>query len=136
MRSCSAALAALDRFGDPLDPLQSGVPCRADGSELSDSPRQLGVVHPIPLLAAGWRCPNQGDSVEDCEMLRHGLASDRKLIAQCRCRTAAVGEEQIEHPPPRRITDRGPQVIIDLVEDGSAHRRTLRLAVYGASRGR
>src|SRR4051812_45964897 len=114
-------LRSLDRLGDPLDPLQAGVPRRADRCQLGDSASQLSVVDAIALLAAGRCGPNKVDAIEDREMLGHGLSGDRQLIAQCGRGASAVDEQQIEHPPPHWITDRRPQVVVDPLHHCSGH---------------
>jgi AraC-like DNA-binding protein len=45
-------------------------------------------------------------------------------------------EQQIEHPTPSRITDRGPQLVVDVVGQERRHCRSPSVATYGASRGR
>ena len=47
-----------------------------------------------------------------------------------------VDEEQVEHPAPGRVADRGPEVVVDRLGERGAHDRTSSPAAYGASRGR
>src|SRR3954468_12600873 len=116
LRVWFVVLRSLDRLGDPLDPLQAGVPCRADRGQLGDGASQLCRVHAVALLPAGRCGADKVDAIEDREMLGHSLSGDRQLIAQRgRCSTA-VDEQQIEHPPPRRVADRRPQVVVDPVD--------------------
>jgi len=123
-------LGLLDRLGDPLDPLQSGVPCGADRGQLSDSARQLRLVDPVALLAADRRHSDQRDAVEHREVLGHRLPGDRQLVAQSRRRATAVGEEEIDHASPGRVADRRPQVVVDPIENPGAHRCTFAVATY------
>src|SRR5262249_53216235 len=125
-------LAALEPFGDPLDPLHPGVPCRADRGQLGDRTRELGLVYLVAALAPRRRCVYQADAVEHTEVLGDRLPGDGQPRAERGRRTARVGQEQIEHPSAGRVTDRGPELVIDRAAHGRA---TSRLA-YVTRRGR
>ena len=57
---------------------------------------------------------HEADSIEYAEMLGDRLPSHRQLLAQCGRGATAVREQQVEHPPPRRVTDRRPDIVVDL----------------------
>lgn len=106
-------LIALDCFGDLLDSPQPGIPGRSDCGELSDCAGKLCIIHAVTHLPSGWGDVDQPDAVEHAKMFRHGLARHGQLFAECRCGSVAIRKKQIEHPPPRRIPDRGPEVVVD-----------------------
>src|SRR4051812_14998286 len=54
---------ALDRLGDPLDPLQSCVPRGPDRRQLGHRAGELGVVHAVALFPAGRRRMDQAGPV-------------------------------------------------------------------------
>src|SRR3954451_1249047 len=119
----SAVLGVLDRLGDPLDPLQPGVPCRPDRRQLGHRAGELLVVHPVPLLPARRGRPHQADPVQHAQVLGHRLAADRQLLPQAGRGAVAGPEQEVEHPPPRRVPDGRPEVVVDLVGQGIAHGR-------------
>src|SRR3954469_15738294 len=96
LRVWFVVLRSLDRLGDPLDPLQAGVPCRADRGQLGDSASQLSVVDAVALLAPGRVGPGKGGGIRDRGVVGHGLSGDGQLIAQCGRGASAVDEQQIE----------------------------------------
>ena len=106
-------LLAFDRLGDALDAAQPAVPGGADRGELRDGPGELGVVDLVaPLAPAGAPC-TRPDAVEHAEVLGHGLAGDRQLLAERGGGAVAVGEQEVEHPAPGRVADRRPEVVVD-----------------------
>ena len=109
----SGRLAALDRLGDLLDAPEPGVPGRTDLGQLGDGAGELCLVDLEPLLPAGRGGVNQAYPVEDDQVLRHGLASHRQLLAETRGRAAALVEQQVDHPPPGGVSERRPQVVVD-----------------------
>ena len=134
--SAASFACALDRLGDPLDPLQPGVPGGADRGQLRDGSGELGVVDAVALLPARRGRPHHRHPVEDVEMLRHRLPGDRQLLAQRGGGAVAVGEQQVEDPSPGRVADRRPEVVVDALRDAGRHGRTPRVSTYGTSRGR
>ncbi|NYD51979.1 hypothetical protein BJY14_007962 [Actinomadura luteofluorescens] len=60
---------------------------------------------------------NQPDPFEYTKMLGDGLPGDRELLAQPGRGAAALGQQQVQHPTPGRVSHRRPQVVVD----GSAH---------------
>ena len=75
--------------------------------------RQLGVVDPVTALAARGGAVDEPDPVEHGEVPGHRLARDRQLLAEGRSRPLTVDEQEVEHPAPRRVSDRGPQRVVD-----------------------
>src|SRR4051794_3865600 len=128
----SALLAALDRFGEPLDALQPGVPGGPDRRQLRDRAGQLGLVHLVEALASGRRDVDQPSPVKYAEVFGDRLPRDRQLLAQRGRRAAAVGQEQVEHPPPGRVPHRRPELVVD----GGAHGVDTSPATYMTRRGR
>src|SRR3954468_9572193 len=126
----------MDRLGDRLDPPEPGVPRRPDRRELGDSARQLRLVDAVPLLATLGRGPDQADPVQDDEVLGHGLARHGQLLAQRGGGAVPLEQQQVEHPAPHGISDRGPEVVVDRVLHSGAHGCSSSVATYGASRGR
>jgi len=55
----------LDGLGDPLDPVQAGVPAGADGGQLGGGAGQLGLVDLVTSFAPGRRGVDQPGPVED-----------------------------------------------------------------------
>jgi hypothetical protein len=96
----------------------------------------LGVVHPVSLLPARRRRPDQADPVEDAEVLGHRLPGDRQLPAQRGGRAVALGQQQVEQPAPRRVPDRRPELVVDPLGHRRAHGRRASVATYDGSRGR
>src|SRR4051812_1317506 len=132
VREGSALLAALDRFGDPLDATQPGVPGRADRRQLRDRAGELGLVHLVEALASGRRDVDESDPVQYAEVLGDRLPRDRQLLAQRGRRAAAGGQQQVEHPPPGRVTHRRPELVVE----GTAHGVDASRATYVTRRGR
>src|SRR3954452_1303442 len=127
----AVVLGALDRLGDPLDAVESGVPGRSDRGELLDSSRELLVVHVVPLLPPVRRGVHQADPVEHAEVLGHRLPGDRQLLAEARRRARAAREQQVEHPPAGRVADGRPEGGVD----HHAHELATRLSAYVRSCG-
>src|SRR6476646_6130645 len=130
LRVWFVVLCLLDRLGDPLDPLQAGVPRRGDRVELRDGASQLRVVDAVALLPSRGRGPHQCHSVEDGEVLGDCLSGHRQLVGQGGRRAAAVDQQQIEHSPTRRVADRRPQVVVDPLHDRAGHCCTFSEVAY------
>src|SRR4051794_18971144 len=126
-RVLSALVAALDRLGDVLDAPQPGVPGSTDRRQLRGSATELGVVDPVPLLAAYWSSSYEGSALQDNEVLGDTLSGHGQLLTQVRGGAVAGGEQQIEDPAPRRVADRRPEVVVD-GRGGCAHDRLSNVA--------
>src|SRR5215213_9111728 len=131
VREGSALLAALNCFGDPLDATQPGVPGGADRGQLRDRAGELGLVHFVEALASGRRDVDQPDPVKYAQVLGDRLPRDRQLLTQRGRRAAAVGQQQVEHPPPGRVPHRRPELVVD----GDAHGVDTSRATYVTRRG-
>ncbi|MCU1495949.1 MAG: hypothetical protein JWO62_3713 [Acidimicrobiaceae bacterium] len=122
---------ALNGLGDPFDAPQPRVPGRPDFCELRGRAGELRIVHPVAHLPSGRRDVDKADAVEHPEMLRDRLTRDGQSVAQGGGRTAPIRQEQVEHPTPRRIPDRRPEVVVD--RDG--HRVDVNWMTYSPMRG-
>ena len=100
-------------LGDAGDATQPAVPAGADGGELLGGPGELGVVDAVAALATGGGAVDEARSVEHREVLGHGLAGDRQLLAQRGGRRRAVDQQEVEHPAPGRVADGRPQLVVD-----------------------
>ena len=78
----SGRLAALDPFGEPLDPLQPCVPGRANGGQLGDRAGELSLVHLVVARAPGRRHVHQADAVKHTEVLGDRLPGDGQPLAE------------------------------------------------------
>ena len=103
-----------------------------DGRQLSDRPRELGLVHLVAALASGERAVHEPDPVEDAEVLGHRLSGHRQLVAQGGGRAAAFVQQQVEHPAAGRVPDRRPEVVVDR----GGHDADPSRSAYAVSRGR
>ena len=81
----------------------------------------------------------RGDAVHQAGPVEHHqvpgdrLPRHREPRAQAGRGPAALGEQQVEHPPPGRVAHRGPERVVHY----RAHRAAPRyVATYGASRDR
>ena len=65
-----------------------------------------------------------------------GKPGDGQLPAQRCGRAVAIGEQEVEDPPPGRVADRRPQLVVDALHDAGGHGRTPSASVYTTNRGR
>ena len=95
-----------------------------DRCQLLGGPGELGVVDPVATLPAGGGAVDEPDPVEHGQVLGHGLAGDRQLIAQRGGGAVAVDQQEVEHPAAGRVAHRRPQLVVD----GGGHDATSTVA--------
>ena len=115
----------------PLNVVAALGPGR-DPAELGPQPPNVLVGGFIPhaqLLG------HEAGIERDAEVLRDGRPAHLEMFRK-RVDGAGGLDEQVEHPAPGRVPDRGPEAVVDLGRHRGAHGRSSSVATYGASRGR
>src|SRR5262249_46295160 len=125
-------LLAFELLGDAGNATHPAIPGGADAGKLLGGPGELGVVDAVAALASGGAAVDEARSVEQREVLGHGLAGDGELLTQGRGRAGAVDQQEVEHPAPGRVAHGRPELVVD----GDGHDATVTVGAYEASRGR